>query len=238
MIKRRPDGAPLRTVHIISDVTDQHEANEYNKMLMQELTHRSKNQLTVVSAMARQTGRNAENLEDFQTTFSQRLESLGKSIDLLVDQNWSPAPLRPLVESQLRTFTEEGSDRIRFDGPDVKVDASLAQALGMSLHELATNATKYGALSNATGKVDVTWDLKPDDDGHKQLLFRWRESGGPLVLAPQRRGFGSVVLETMMTSAISTPARYELLPSGVVWEFETPLGISYDKSKDAVQQAS
>ena len=230
VLRRNFDGTPSRVVHIITDKTAEYEDAQHRQLLMRELSHRSKNQLTIISVMARQTGRNASSLEDFQHSFSERLSGLSRSIDLLVAGDWHPTPLSGLIRSQLESFAGPELDRITLSCPEVKVAANIAQALGMSLHELATNAVKYGALSNEEGTVDISWQVRRDDDGAAVLSFQWQEKDGPEVVPSDRRGFGSVVLETMVSSATNTTPDYQMHPEGVIWRIDAPIDMADDPS--------
>ena len=231
VLRRTAKGTPSRVVHIISDNTTEHENALHRQMLMRELSHRSKNQLTIISVMARQTGRNANSMEEFQHSFSERLGGLSRSIELLVAGDWQPTPLHALIRSQLESFAGSELERITLSGPEVRVAANIAQALGMSLHELATNAVKYGALSNDTGTVDISWQVRQDDEGAEYLSFKWQERGGPEVSASPRRGFGSVVLETMVASTMDTAPDYQLHPAGVCWQIDAPLNTAPDSQR-------
>ncbi|MFC3613112.1 sensor histidine kinase [Lutimaribacter marinistellae] len=223
VLDRAPDGTPTRVVHIITDVTAQRRIEEHNTMLMRELTHRSKNLLAIISAMARQTGRRAASFDEFRTSFERRLEGLARSTDLLVAQDWSETSLEELVKLQTDSFADPAFGRILIDGPALRIGADVAQPLGMALHELATNAVKYGSLSAREGRVHIDWDARTGDDGARVLHFHWRETGGPMVEKPQHTGFGTMVVETMIASMLDARVTYDLRPEGALWQIEAPL---------------
>ena len=182
---------------IVRDITERRQGQEHQQFLLRELAHRSKNQLSVIQAMARQTARNASSLDDFQDRFSKRIQSLAVSTDLLVSHDWSGASLADLVSRQLNGFAVSDT-RLVIAGPDVTISSDAAEAIGLALHELATNATKYGAWSTPDGTVIVTWISKGDDT----LSLRWREQKGPTVIAPTRSGFGQIVIKQMVAQKV------------------------------------
>ncbi|MFC3229291.1 HWE histidine kinase domain-containing protein [Marinibaculum pumilum] len=196
-------------------------AEERIHLLMRELSHRAKNQLAVVSAMARQTSANAESLADFAPTFNERVQALARSTSLLGEQNWQAAGLRQLIATQLAPFDGEDLPRIALDGPDLELSADAAQNLGLALHEMATNASKYGALSREDGRIGVTWRLR-DEAGERRLEFVWAERGGPKVSPPSRSGFGTVVIERLAAQSLKAKVETDFDPAGVTWRLDMP----------------
>jgi two-component sensor histidine kinase len=195
-------------------------------MLTREVNHRSKNLLTIVQVIARHTV--ARSPQDFVSTFSERLRALAANQDLLVKSEWQRLDLSDLVHSQLEYFGETGS-RILLSGPPVTVPPTVAQALGMALHELATNAAKYGSLSNESGRVEITWAVEKDT-----FCMSWREIGGPVVTAAGAAGFGTTVLKRMTESVLSGDVSIDYAPKGVVWRLRCPLAALHDgPGKDA-----
>jgi PAS domain S-box-containing protein len=168
------------------------QAEDAKELLLNESKHRIKNTLATVQAIAGQTLRNTPS-DDLQA-FLARLHALGEAHDLLTVQNWDQAPLRDVVGRALKPFEASRHDRIIVDGPSVALPAKSSLLLTMCLHELATNAAKYGALSNGTGQVHVAWELVANA-GEPKVRLSWRETGGPSVTAPQHKGFGSVLIE-------------------------------------------
>ena len=168
---------------------------------MRELTHRSKNLLAVIQAMARQTARHAGSTKMFLDQFSARLQALATSHDLLIQESWYGVSLSELVRSQLEHYLDRNGQQISIEGIPVVLKPEVAQNLGLALHELATNALKYGALSVPTGHVSVRWRRIFDRAGEAVEIV-WTETGGPQVSAPQRRGFGSLVIERNLARSL------------------------------------
>jgi two-component sensor histidine kinase len=197
---------------------ERRESEDQIRFLMRELSHRAKNQLAIVTAMARRTGDTSGTMEEFQAVFSDRLLALSRSMDLLVKQNWNGVVLSELVAAQLHPFETGERSRIVIEGPRVQLNADVAQNIGLVLHELATNAAKYGALSVPGGKVSVRWGPIPTDPG----VFRisWVESGGPPVGPQSRTGFGSFVIQRAVTQALGGDVSHEFDPSGVTWTLD------------------
>ena len=188
VIARAPDGKAERMVSIVTDVTDRKAAEDHIQFLMHEISHRSKNLLMVIQSIARRTARSAGTMEEFERRFERRLQGLAASHDVLVRENWHGAPLADLVRQQLVPFVEIDSSRFELAGPDVIMTAEAAQAIGLAIHELATNAIKYGALSEPAGKVRVAWMLE-GVPGEEQLSLSWIERSGPPVSPPIPKGF-------------------------------------------------
>jgi PAS domain S-box-containing protein len=206
----------------VVDITRYKEQEGRIRLLMRELTHRSKNLLTVIQAIMRQTASNCTSLEDFETRFSARLQSLAGSHDLLVRDDWQGASMRELVQSQLGHYSDRANERIELSGKPLQIRPDAAQHIGMALHELATNAAKYGALSTPTGKVTISWATAPAADGTPMCNLEWVESGGPPVERPSRRGFGRVVIERTVARALQGEVRVDYAPSGLRWTLEFP----------------
>lgn len=218
-----------------TDITDQKQHEEQIQFLMNEVNHRSKNMITLVQAIARQT---ASTHEDFMPRFSERMQSLASSQDLLVHSGWRGARVDEIVNSQLAHFKDLIGTRIFLKGPHVRLTSAAAQSLGMALHELATNAGKYGALSNDTGTVTIAWNVLRNGTGKFDIT--WSEEGGPPVTTPERRGFGSTVIEKMARIAFGQPVNLEFLPEGVRWHLRSIDDRVFEddfKSEDHVPQA-
>ncbi|MHB2169282.1 sensor histidine kinase [Alsobacter sp. R-9] len=202
---------------IVEDVTERKQREAQQHYLMRELTHRTKNLLSVVQAMAQQIARTSPSLEDFTSRFSSRLQSLAGSHDLLVQQNWAGADMADLVRSQLGHHADGIGGRIKVDGPRVRLSPDAAQNIGMALHELATNAVKHGALATEGGGVLVNWSL---DDGHFRLV--WRETGVDGLKPPERLGFGHTVTTRVVARALDGTVTLDYPPGGVVWTLSCP----------------
>jgi PAS domain S-box-containing protein len=198
------------------DITLRKKQEDNLHFIMDELSHRTKNLLSVVQAMASQTARYSESYSDFEERFLGRIRALSQSHDLLVSQNWSGAPLLDLIFAQLMPFVEDQA-RIQTTGPSISLRAQAAQSLGIILHELATNASKYGALSVPAGKIVIQWDVVP-----KSVRLSWRERGGPTVKSPTHFGFGRALIERMAGDMFGGTAKLELFPTGVHWSASIP----------------
>ena len=196
------------------DITERKESEAHLRLLMRELTHRSKNLLAVIQAMARQTARHTGSTEAFLEQFSARLQALATSHDLLVQESWHGASLHELVRLQLGHYLDRHGGQLAFSGPSILLKPEGAQGLGLALHELATNAAKYGALSTPQGQVAIEWRRLPAAEGHGIELI-WEERGGPQVSTPDRRGFGSLVIERHLARSLDTEVDLVFAPGGV-----------------------
>jgi PAS domain S-box-containing protein len=213
-------GRPLRMTGVCMDITQRKQAEQRLALLMSELRHRVKNLLAVIRSLSAQTLAHAPSLEAFHGAFEGRLSGLAGAHDLLVESDWQGAGVRALITAQLAPFVAR-PDRLRLVGEDVTLPAGAAFALGLTLHELATNAAKHGALSGA-GLVEVTW--RHDGAGcGRQLVLVWQESGGPEVLPPQHRSFGTELIERDIPYELGGSARLDFLAHGVRCELRLPL---------------
>ena len=215
------NGVAIRFIGTIRDISKLKHAELQQQLLTRELEHRMKNTMAMVGAIASQTFRTASTKEEARTIFDARLRALNHAHDVLVQSSWTSAPIRTVVEGALAPH-RSGDGRIAIDGPTVDLTAKQALSLALALHELATNATKYGALSVPGGTIDVRWDCIPSDD-RPILRFGWREQDGPAVSPPSRRGFGSRLIESTLSSDFGSSVRVEYLPEGVVCSFESRL---------------
>ena len=213
---------PLRMTGIVYDITERRQREAHLRYLMRELTHRSKNLLAIIQGMARQTGGAATSLEDFQSRFAARLQGISASHDLLVNENWHGAYLDDIVRAQVASFIDRDELRVKISGQHLQLKPEAAQNIGMALHELSSNASKFGALANALGKIEVSWTLSQDGAGGSRLRLVWQESGGPRVEPPVRRGFGSTVTERIVARALEAHVALAFDPGGVTWTLEIP----------------
>jgi PAS domain S-box-containing protein len=195
------------------DITDRKEGEAHLRLLLRELTHRSKNLLAVIQAMARQTGRHSGNIEMFLERFGARLQALATSHDLLIQESWYGVSLSELVRSQLAHYADRDGRQISINGEAVVVKPEVAQSLGLALHELATNAAKYGALSLPQGRISVSWRRVAQAEGEGVEIV-WSEMGGPAVAPPQRRGFGSMVIERSLRRSLEAEVDLAFAPEG------------------------
>lgn len=214
------DGSIREWVGVHNDITEQKEMDLKIRLLMAEVTHRSKNLLGVVQAVARQTGYHGDPAS-FLKRLTDRIQGLAASQDLLVTNDWFGVEISDLVHGQLAHFKDLIGTRIIVDGPSIQLNPAAAQAIGMALHELATNAAKYGALSNADGRVRLVWDV--DNAAVPNFSIQWAEEGGPKVEAPSRLGFGHVVIVRMAEAAVNGSVVLDYHVQGLHWKLVTPL---------------
>ena len=216
---RNSDGEIIGASKIARDISERRRAQETQKLLLNEMKHRVRNTLATVQAIATQTLRGIASEE--RDAFLARLRALAGAHDLLSLERWSSAPLSDVVAGALNAFRGSHGDRLQVSGPDdVWLDAGKSMLIAMTLHELATNAIKYGALSNESGRVQVAWEWLAGEQ--PRVKFVWQESGGPPVTAPQRKGFGSVLIERALDREVGS-ARYEFDPKGVSCTLEINL---------------
>jgi len=197
------------------DITERKRAEEQLRLLMREMNHRAKNMLSVVDAIAHQTA--TRNPDDFIERFSERIQALSANQELLFRNEWKGVEIESLVRAQLAHFADLIDSRIAVRGPVLRLNPIGAQAIGLALHELATNTGKYGALSNDAGRVDIRWGAEGET-----FTMSWTERGGPPVSPPQRRGFGTVVMKEMAERNVIGTVDLEYAPSGVTWRLTCP----------------
>jgi two-component sensor histidine kinase len=193
---------------------------ELQKLMVNELNHRVKNTLATVQSIAGQSFRGASDLQSKQK-FEARLVALSHAHNVLSNERWSSADLREVVENALGAIGLADSTRVDHSGPSVRVSPRTALIVSMVLHELITNAVKYGALSNASGRIRIEWLLKGKDKEQRAFLI-WRESGGPTVTEPSKPGFGSRLIEQSVTSQLGGLAKFEFAPPGLICRLEFP----------------
>jgi two-component sensor histidine kinase len=228
-------GRPARLIGITFDITDR-KANERRmredaaerrlfesrqRLLMDELNHRVRNTLAIVLGIANQTLRHASSSAQFRTDFEARVTALAAAHNLLTESNWEGAPLRDIADSVLKPYSDPERSRYTLDGEPIRVGPQYATSLLMAFHELATNAAKFGALSNDDGRVAIAWMLTEPPKA-RALLIQWRESGGPPVRPRRRRGFGSRLIEGLARE-IQGRVDLEFERSGVICDIEISL---------------
>jgi PAS domain S-box-containing protein len=216
------DGGLVGGSLIIRDITAQRQREAHVRLLMRELTHRSKNLLAVIQAMARQSLPLLTSPEDFVARFSERLSGLAGSHDLLSSEDWAGASLVQLIRSQLQHYNDLFGVRIRLDGPDLILRPEAAQNIGIALHELSTNAAKFGALSVDQGTIDISWSLVNDENNELRVHMRWEERNGPPVAAPRHKGFGRMVMDRIIGQALGGVSQAEFASGGVCWTLNVP----------------
>ena len=223
-------GEPLTMAGVTMDVTGRKRAEEHLRLVVDELNHRVKNTLATVQSMTQQSLRGDDTPPHLRETLESRLLALSSAHDVLTDEQWSGADLAPIVRRACDPFDSGG--RIEIAGPSVRLSPRIAIALALAFHELCTNAVKYGALSLAGGRVDVRWDFQPGSD-QAELEITWRESGGPPVAKPTRRGFGSRMIERSLSAELGGKVTLDYAPEGLVCRLAVSLSGSVLKAKGA-----
>jgi two-component sensor histidine kinase len=216
------DGKPSHILSISRDITELAEAQEQQRVLTAELQHRIKNSLAMVLAIANQTIR-GDDIEAARKAFTARLMTLSTAHDILVQSNWASAPIKDVIKGALAPY-HTGQGRIEFGGPELVLPPKPALAIALAVHELATNATKYGALSNEEGKVIVSWDTNVIGE-NSSFLFDWIEKGGPRVVEPEqsKKGFGTRLIERMLKNEFGGEVLIDFKPDGLTCTLTAPL---------------
>src|SRR5690349_13498573 len=218
--------SPVRDAHgtivgaskIARDITDRRRAQDRQNLLSREIQHRTKNLFAVVQAVVARSLADKQTLEEAKTAVLSRLQSLAQTHDLLVGKEWQGADILEVVQMEMSPYAE----RTIIQGPHLFLHPKAAQNLALALHELATNAVKYGALSTPTGQVRISWGLERAAE-HERFGFRWEECGGPPVEEPSQKGFGSVVLEHVMAEYLAARPELTYAAAGVVYELSGSL---------------
>jgi two-component sensor histidine kinase/CheY-like chemotaxis protein len=205
----------------VRDRTEAHKlAEQQIRLLMTEVNHRSKNLLSVVMAIAQQTA--ASSPREFVKRFSNRVQALAVNHDLLVKSQWRNIETSELISGQLAHFGDIVGKRILVGGPPLRLRSATAQSIGMVVHELSTNAVKYGALSSDEGRIEIAWEI--DSSGTEPFfLVRWTERNGPPIVAPTYRGFGTTVVTRMVEMSLDGETELDYAPTGLTWKFACPL---------------
>jgi len=200
-------GALVGGINMLVDITEQKAREKHIEFVMHELSHRSKNLLAIVMAVASRSIRNSSNLEEFESKFMNRLQAMSRSHEILVRNSWSGADIRQIVESEIIAFLGvEHDTRAKLTGDAILLNPSVAQSLSLAVHELATNATKYGAFAKDAGSVEVDWSSGSSNG----VVFRWRERSDGAAAAPAKTGFGTQVL-----GALFKEPRFQFTASGL-----------------------
>ena len=214
---------------VSSDITSLKQSEQRNAFLVRELAHRSKNLLSVVQAIATETVRSGEDPADMGERLAQRIASLATLQDIAVAGVRGGVELRALVEAQLSPFADTAGERVSIEGPELRLKPEAANILGMALHELATNATKYGALSVPEGRLSIAWRLDGTEAEDPHFHFSWRESDGPPVIPPTRRGFGRKLTGKIAAASLKARIELDFPPEGVAWVVDAPASAVLDQ---------
>jgi PAS domain S-box-containing protein len=215
-------GRVLGVSAIFRDITQRKRMQDRQALLIRELHHRVKNTLATVQALLGASARSSGSIDAFYHSFAGRIASLANTHNLLTEDYWQTASLRDMLRTELAAFDDESGNRIALSGPPVELTADLAVPTSMALHELATNAVKYGALSVPKGRVRVTWDVVQADQ-QRRLRLKWIECDGPPVGEPKRKGFGSALLQRVLTTQCDAEVQFTFDAAGLRFEMEAPL---------------
>jgi PAS domain S-box-containing protein len=213
----------LYVVRVVQDITERKASERRQKLLMDELNHRVKNTLATVQSLASQTARAARTPAAFRERFEGRLIALSKAHDQLTMHHWESADLRELLSGSLAPYAGAGSERVILRGEDVVLRPRAVLTLAMAVHELTTNAAKYGALSVPGGCIEIQWQPVRGDNGRPSLRIDWVEQGGPSVAAPEQHGFGFKLIEGSIAAELDGKARLAFEPRGLHCEIVIPM---------------
>ncbi|MBJ6125116.1 HWE histidine kinase domain-containing protein [Microvirga splendida] len=211
----------VRSRGVVMDITERKRWEEHQQLLIHELNHRVKNTLATVQSIASQTLRNAGTMQEARSAMEARLLALSRAHDVLTRENWEGAGLIEIVREAMAPYRHERERRIHIEGPDVRLSPRMALAIAMALQELATNAVKYGALSNETGEVRIAWSVSDGSD--RRLHLTWSETNGPAVEVPKRRGFGTRLIERSLAQDLHGKASIDFAPAGIVCTVDAPV---------------
>ena len=241
---RRKDNGEIRDIHAVEtvraipegrvewvvgtnlDITKRKEAEEHIRLLMGEVNHRSRNLLGIVQSIAKLSAKHADPAH-YASDLSERISSLAACQNLLVASDWKGVDIADLTRAQLSSFRDLVDHRILIEGRPMRLRASAAQGIGMALHELATNAAKYGALSNDNGRVRISWGVAADETP-PMFWMQWLEEDGPKVVAPTRTGFGRTVIVSMTEHAVKGTVVVEYPETGLFWRLRAPIRTTLD----------
>jgi PAS domain S-box-containing protein len=196
-----------------TDVTEMRDAEERIELLMLEVNHRSKNMLAIIQALARRTV--SQSGKDFVPRLESRIQALAANQDLLVNRSWASVPVSEMIEAQL-SFLGDGARQVEYAGPEVMLSPGAAESIAMAVHEMATNAVKYGALGSSAGRVNITWSIDVGENG-ETFSISWRESGGPPAREPESRGFGTRIIADVPRTKLQAEVSMAFAPEGFSW---------------------
>ncbi len=219
---RGADGAIVALAATARDVSERRHAETHRTLLLHELSHRVKNTLAGVQSLAMETLRSAASMEAFRTAFVARLVALSNTHNLLTQGEWQGAALNDVLEAELAPYQSDQRTRWKAVGPDIQLTPKMALAMGLAFHELATNAVKYGALSTASGRIDVSWQDQAAEVG-RRLHLSWIESGGPAVQKPTHKGFGSRLIAEGLAFELDGEVQVDYHPAGLRFTLDAPL---------------
>lgn len=229
-----------RQLQALAYLQERDRTAERQSLLIRELHHRVRNMLASIQGMLGATARTTGTIEEFTAAFSGRIASLAKTQALLTEDFWQSASLGRILRAELEPF-EDVARRTGLDGPEIELGAEIAVPLGMALHELTTNAVKHGCLSVPEGSLSVTWSVRESDpagDAERALVLEWVERGGPPVRPPERKGFGSIMLERVLAVQCRALIRQDFEPTGLRFRLELPLPATGSERGGALSDAA
>ena len=232
--RRYPAGAlagspSAELIGVARDITSRKQRETHMHLLMREVTHRSKNLLAIIQAMARQTVKDSITAAEFEQRFSARLRGLAASHDLLAARDWHGAAVGELVRWQIGPALDAAGERIDIAGPNLYLNPEAAQNIGLAFNELSSNASRFGALSNAAGRVAIRWSVDEAGVEPRRFHISWTESGGPEVSEPRRYGFGHKVVERLAARALDGVVSLTFASSGLRWSLHIPASFVIDE---------
>jgi PAS domain S-box-containing protein len=225
---RDPSGKFLYGVRVVQDITERKEAEARQKLLIDELNHRVKNTLATVQSLAAQTARGTTSTEAFHQAFEGRLIALSQAHDQLTRQRWQSADFRDIVKGATAPHLSRPDEQIAIEGETVTVSPRTALTMALVLHEMTTNAAKYGALSAPKGRIEIGWRVEPRPPKSPLLHIEWRERNGPPVEAPAKPGFGSRFIQGSVTAELRGSVRMNFNPDGLHCTIDVPLDPAAD----------
>jgi PAS domain S-box-containing protein len=217
-----PSKGRLKSVVVWVTDNSTRDRAEMAETFVKELTQRARNMFSILSAISRQIARSNSAIFEFQTAFEQRLNSLSASYRVFEQADWQAASIKDLVTPHLEFVSNAGLRQIDIEGPDLCLAAIPAEYLGLAIHELATNAIKYGSLSVPTGRVQIRWDM---DENTERLDFSWLESGRPSIIPPSRKGFGTALPTSIVPSAFGGISELAADAKGIEWHLHSPFSV-------------
>jgi PAS domain S-box-containing protein len=220
-------GKVVRISGVTMDITERKDAEERQALLAREVDHRAKNAMAIVQSIVRLT--KAESILEYANVIEGRIKALSRAHALLSDARWQGAEMAKLVEEELAPYRSGHADRIRISGPKVVLEPTTAQTLALALHELSTNAVKYGSLSQASGRLELNWDVLP-----KEIVVTWRESGGPAAQKPSQTGFGAKIITSSIERQLEGKVSFDWRREGLFCELRAPRRQAAEPASDTV----
>ena len=223
VFERDEQGKPKKILGVAIDLTDSKKTEEKTRLLLREVNHRVKNMLAILQSLASQTLRHAQSPERFTRAFSGRLSALATSHSLLSDQEWEDIDLVSLIQTQVKPYASHYAEQVTIEAQPIAINADAAIALGLVVHELATNAMQYGALSRRDGHIAIAIEQSEPIQGKKMLCILWKETGGPALSDERRKGFGSILIEHSLNKVIGSDVNIKYEKSGILATIKMPI---------------